>query len=228
MRLIWIFIGLALIMIIPFALFGDMGMGEDRAIEFLRNQGSWAWLVAMLLLSADLLLPVPATAIIGALGFIYGPVVGAILGATGSFISANIAYWICRKMGRPMAEKLVGRKDLIKGEHLFKVWGGWLVTLTRWLPLFPEVISCLAGMTRMPWKAYAVATMCGVVPLSVLFSWIGHMGQDDFSLSLILSLSLPPLFWAVLQAIMKKQLQSIERQTEVTPAPTEPEGQNRT
>lgn len=210
MRLLWIFIGLALIMIIPFALFGDMGMGEDRAVEFLRSQGSWAWLVAMLLLSADLLLPVPATAIIGALGFIYGPVIGAILGATGSFISANIAYWICRKMGRPMAEKLVGREDLIKGEHLFKVWGGWLVTLTRWLPLFPEVISCLAGMTRMPWKAYAVATLCGVVPLSVLFSWIGHLGQDDFSLSLVLSLSLPPLFWAVLQATLMRRLKSLE------------------
>lgn len=210
MRLLWIFIGLALIMIIPFALFGDMGMGEDRAVEFLRSQGSWAWLVAMLLLSADLLLPVPATAIIGALGFIYGPVVGAILGATGSFVSANIAYWICRKMGRPMAEKLVGREDLIKGEHLFEVWGGWLVTLTRWLPLFPEVISCLAGMTRMPWKAYAVATLCGVVPLSVLFSWIGHLGQDDFSLSLVLSLSLPPLFWAVLQATLMRRLKTLE------------------
>lgn len=210
MRLIYIFLGLAVLLLIPFAIFGDMGIGENKSIAFLQGYGQWAWAVAFAMLAADLVLPIPATAIISASGYIYGPFIGAIIGATGSFIAANIAYWICRGLGQKTAERLVGRKDLIKGEKLFRAWGGWMVTLSRWLPLFPEVLSCLAGLTRMPWNSFAVATLCGVIPLSTLFAWIGHMGQDFGVLAILLSAGLPPLFWLSLHRYMSRKIAAID------------------
>lgn len=215
MRLILIFFILAVALIIPFAVFGDMGLGEEKSsIKFLQGYGSWAWAIALGLLTVDLLLPIPATAIISALGFIYGPFIGAIIGVIGSSISANIAYWICRSMGQKTAEKLVGKKDLEKGEKLFTAWGGWMVTLSRWLPLFPEVLSCLAGMTRMPWQSFNAATLCGVIPLSGLFAWIGHMGQDYGVMSIILSAGLPPLFWFILHTYMSRKIRQISETNE--------------
>lgn len=206
MRLIWIFLGLAIVLMLPFVLFGDMGLGEGKTIDFLKGYGEWAWLVAMGMLSADLVLPVPGTAILGGLGYLYGPWWGALIGTMGSLISANIAYWGCRYLGRPTAERLVGRKDLEQGEKLFAAWGGWMVTLSRWLPLFPEVISCLAGMTRMPYLQFSAATLSGVLPLSLLFAWIGHLGQDQGGAALLLSLALPPIFWIALQQLIQRRL----------------------
>jgi uncharacterized membrane protein YdjX (TVP38/TMEM64 family) len=211
MRLIWIFLALAVILIIPFAIFGDMGLGGGESLDFLRSFGRWAWLVAILLLAADLLLPLPATAIIGALGYLYGPVAGALIGAAGSYLSASIAYWLCRKLGRNTAERLVGAEDLRKGERLFDDWGGWLVTLSRWLPLFPEVIACLAGMTRMPHIKFSVATLCGVLPLSGLFATIGHYGKDHGVAAILLSALLPPIFWLTLQFFFRRKLNNTRR-----------------
>lgn len=210
MRLVLIFFLLAVILIIPFAILGDMGLGEEQSsIKFLQGYGEWAWAIALGLLTIDLFLPIPATAIIAALGFIYGPITGAFIGIIGSSISANIAYWACRSCGQSTAEKLVGKKDLEKGEKLFAAWGGWLVTLSRWLPLFPEILSCLAGMTKMPWHSFIAATLCGIIPLSGLFAWIGHMGQDYGAASILLSAGLPPLFWFILHTYMRKKMKQL-------------------
>lgn len=214
MRLVWIFVVLALVISVPFLIFGDMGLNEEKSISFLEGFGNWAWLVAIILFAGDLILPLPATAIIAALGYIYGPFLGAIIGAVGNYISANISYWLCRSMGTDLAEKLVGKKDLGRGQKLFDAWGGWMVTLSRWLPLFPEVLSCLAGMTRMPWAKFSLATLCGVIPLSFLFAWIGHMGQAHQWVAIVLSAGLPPLFWFILHRFINKKISSIENQSE--------------
>ena len=44
----------------------------NNAVLSLRNWGSWAWAVGVGLIWADLRLPIPQTAVIAALGIIYG------------------------------------------------------------------------------------------------------------------------------------------------------------
>lgn len=48
----------------------------NDAVSMLRDYGSWAWAVGIVLIWADLVLPVPQTAVIAALGIIYGTVLG--------------------------------------------------------------------------------------------------------------------------------------------------------
>ena len=141
MRLIWIFVTLGVIFLIPFLIWGESWQWtSEGAVAWLRNYGTWAWAVALGLLAADLFLPLPATAVMAALGFVYGPLVGGLIGGTGSLISGCLAYGLCRALGRGTAIKLVGVDDLRKGERLFERFGGWLVTLSRWLPLFLSLI----------------------------------------------------------------------------------------
>src|SRR5262245_21513617 len=51
----------------------------NDAVLTLRAYESWAWAVGIALLWADLLLPVPQTAVIAALGVVYGTLVGGFL-----------------------------------------------------------------------------------------------------------------------------------------------------
>ena len=77
MRLVWIFVALALVLAVPFLLWRDVGVfTPEGAVAWLREYGRWAWLAGIGLLVADLFLPVPGTAIMAALGFTYGPLVG--------------------------------------------------------------------------------------------------------------------------------------------------------
>ena len=205
MRLIGIFVGLGILFLIPFLIWGQaLQWTPEGAIEWLENYGRWAWAVALGLLAADLFLPLPATAIMAALGYVYGPVVGGLLGGIGSTASGCLAYGLCRALGRNAAIKLVGRDDLAKGEALFTRFGGWLVTLSRWLPLFPEVVACMAGLTRMPSHLFLIAMLCGSFPMAFTFAFVGHAGVSHPILAISLSAVVPPLLWLMIQRYLSR------------------------
>jgi uncharacterized membrane protein YdjX (TVP38/TMEM64 family) len=208
MRLLWMFVGLAVLFLIPFLIWGEeltRTFAAGGAVTWLNNYGAWAWAAGVLLLISDLFLPVPATAVMAALGYLYGPLTGGLIGAGGSFLSGALAYGLCRLLGRRAAVRLLGEADLQKGEQLFSRIGGWLVAVSRWLPLFPEVIACMAGLTRMPASTFSLALLCGSLPMGLTFAIIGHAGVQRPGLALTLSAVLPPILWAVLQLIIRRR-----------------------
>lgn len=208
MRLFFIFLGLTIVMMLPFLIWGEFlgtTFEQGGAANWLEGFGIWGWLVAILLLIGDLLLPLPGTLIMSALGYLYGPFVGGLLSAIGSFLAGAIAYQSCRWMGRGAAHWLLGEKDLERGERLFSSIGVWLVVLSRWLPVFPEVIACLAGMTRMPARLFYLSLGCGVLPLGFVYASIGAAGVSHPGLALGLSAILPPTLWLLVQAFLRKK-----------------------
>lgn len=212
MRLLAIFVLLALLVLIPFGIWGDdfdAWLTGDAAVEWLRRFGSWAWAAGIGLLMADLFLPVPGTAVIAALGYVYGFWIGGLLGAVGSWSSGLLAYGLCRSLGRRAAERIAGRADLERGERWFHgAAGGWLVAWSRWLPVMPEVIACLAGMTRMPVARFAVALACGSVPLGFAFAAIGSAGREWPGLAILLSAIIPPVLWTIIRPLLARRRES--------------------
>ena len=73
--------------------------------------------------------------------------------------------------------------------------GGWLVVLSRWLPLFPEEVACTAGLAKMPLPLVGLALVCGSLPLGLVFALIGSLGVSSPLSALALSVVLPPLLW---------------------------------
>jgi uncharacterized membrane protein YdjX (TVP38/TMEM64 family) len=196
LRLIWIFLGLAILFLIPFLVWGARwDWSSQDAVQWLRQYGRWGWLVALILLMGDLFLPIPSTAVMSSLGLLYGPVWGGLIGAVGSVSSGIIAYGLCRLFGETAVAKLLGKEDQTKGKVLFMKYGGWMVALSRWLPLLPEVISCMAGFLRMPWPVFLLALVCGALPMAFTFAMVGHMGSDHPTVSIMLSAIAPPVLW---------------------------------
>jgi uncharacterized membrane protein YdjX (TVP38/TMEM64 family) len=149
-----------------------------------------------------------------ALGFVYGPVAGGLIATLGSFLSGALAYLLCRRFGRLAATRLLGPLQLVEAERLFAGVGGWLVVLSRWLPVFPEVIACMAGLARMRPLPFFVALACGSAPLGFAFAAIGHAGVDHPALAIALSAVLPPLLWLSVQPWFRaKRLTPVEEGT---------------
>jgi uncharacterized membrane protein YdjX (TVP38/TMEM64 family) len=214
MRLLGLFLILALAVLIPFLIWGsgfEQSFSREGAIAWLAGYGRWAGVAGILLLMSDLFLPIPATAVMAALGFVYGPVVGGLIAAFGGFLSGTLAYLLCRWFGRPVAVRLLGPEELANGERLFARVGGWLVALSRWLPVFPEVIACMAGLSRMPPLSFFAALACGAAPLGFAFAAIGHAGVDHPVLAIVLSALAPPLLWLCVQPYFRaKRLTRID------------------
>lgn len=184
--------------LVPFAIWGDQldtmfSLEGTRA--WMAGHGSWAWLAGILLLVSDILLPVPSTVVMSALGLVYGWLVGGLLASAGSFLAGLTAYLACRWLGRPAALWLAGEDSLRRGEELFARSGGWLVALSRWMPVLPEAVSCLAGLVKMNPRTYLISLACGSLPVGFAFAAIGALGNTSPGMAMLLSAVVPVLLW---------------------------------
>ena len=206
MRNLIVFAILFLFVVISFLLWGDWFMqffSGGEAINVLMKYGRWAWAVGILLLISDLFLPLPATLVMSALGYVYGPLVGGVLSAVGGFLSGMLAFGICKGLGLKGAKFILGEKDLDRGRKIFSTNGGWVVAISRWLPVLPEVISCMAGLNRMETHKFAIALLCGSLPLGFVFAYIGYSGKDSPYMATIVSAVLPLALWVLAQWVLR-------------------------
>ena len=206
MRLLVTSIILAVVLCLPFLIWGGQFMQwftGDAAIQWIRGWGAWGWLAVIGLLVSDLFLPIPATPVMSAAGYLYGTLIGGMVSAVGSFAAGMAGYGLCRAFGRGVALRLAGEKEMAEHHTLFQRSGPWLVAASRWLPLLPEVISCLAGLTRMPLRVFAVSLACGSVPMGFVYAAIGAAGQDNPKLAIGLSVLVPPVLWAALRPFLR-------------------------
>jgi uncharacterized membrane protein YdjX (TVP38/TMEM64 family) len=211
MRLLFLFLALAAFVLLCFFIFGDSLtelFSQGGTIALLSKYGNWAWLVAMLLLMGDLLFPLPATIIMAALGYYYGPIAGGLISAAGSFMAGSLGYWLCRSMGEKTARWLLGEKDYARGHKLSGNIGGWVVVLSRWLPVFPEVVACMCGLTRMSALYFHSALLCGSLPLGFAYAFLGYTGVDHPILAVGLSAGVPPVIWLVVRPLVQSKLAS--------------------
>lgn len=207
-RLLLLFLVLALLVIAPFLLWGgaiEKSMSFDETVAAMRATGAWAWLVGIGLLVIDLFLPILGTIVMSALGLIYGWFLGGIFSALGSIASGVLAYGLSRRLGRKAALWMTGAAGLEEGERIFGgELGGWIVALSRWMPVLPEVIAVMAGMSQMPFRRFFLALCAGSLPMSFVFAWIGDTGADRPGLAIGLSAGLPVLMWLIFRILYRR------------------------
>jgi uncharacterized membrane protein YdjX (TVP38/TMEM64 family) len=200
MRLVGLMLALGLFFLLGWWLFGR-GLEEMWDVGTLAGRfeeaRSWAWLVGIGLLVADLVLPIPGTVVMSALGAVYGFWIGALLAAAGSMLAGMCGYGIGRIFSEQRTKKWLGQRDFNRGRELFVRRGAWVVAISRALPILPEVIACTAGLLRMPFAKFTIALACGSLPMALLFSWIGTVGREDPVWGLAFSLLLPAILWTL-------------------------------
>lgn len=204
MRLVWLTLALALAVIIPFAIWGgrfEQWLTLEGTVATIRGWGPLGWLGVIALLVSDLFLPIPATPVMSAAGYLYGWFAGGLLAALGSFLAGATAYLLCRRFGSRVAEAIVGAADLEKGHALFVRRGPWLVALSRALPVLPEVIACLAGLAGMPTRSFFISLACGSLPLGFVYAAIGAAGIERPGLALGLSAAIPVVLWLIARKV---------------------------
>jgi uncharacterized membrane protein YdjX (TVP38/TMEM64 family) len=202
-RLILLFVAAAILVAAPFLVFGDSleaFLAKDRLIDTFAEYRAYAWIAAILLLVSDILLPIPNTIVMAAMGIVYGPILGGLISAAGLLLSGLTGYTLCHVLGRPAALWLLGERELVDAERLFLRVGGWIVAVSRWIPIVSEAVACLAGLAGMPLRAFGLALICGVVPFGLVVSSLGHAGSDRPILTLLLCALLPLPIWYAARA----------------------------
>jgi uncharacterized membrane protein YdjX (TVP38/TMEM64 family) len=176
----------------------------NDALLALQRYGSWAWALSIALIWADLLLPIPQTAVIAALGIVYGTLLGGLLGSLGLITGGLLGYGLMFTSARRLVQRCTGSQSLPRMERWFYRSGAWAIVMTRSLPYsVPEAMVFLAGLAGMPMPKFTAALTVGSVPTAFAFAAIGASWADQPILALVVSYVLPILLLPMALYLMR-------------------------
>jgi uncharacterized membrane protein YdjX (TVP38/TMEM64 family) len=176
----------------------------NDALLMLRKYGNVSWAVGIALICADLVLPIPQTAVIAALGITYGALFGGLLGSIGLITGGLLGYGLMFTSARRFAQRFARPRSLDKMQRVFDRGGAWAIVLTRSLPYsVPEAMVFLAGLGGMPIRKFAAALTIGSVPTAFVFAAIGAGWADQPILALAVSYVLPILLLPIAFYLMR-------------------------
>jgi uncharacterized membrane protein YdjX (TVP38/TMEM64 family) len=176
----------------------------NAAVLTLREYEGWAWAIGIALIWADVVLPVPQTAVIAALGIIYGTLPGGLLGSLGLFTGGLLGYALMRTSLRRVVRRFAKTRSFQKMERVFDQRGAWAIVLTRSFPYsVAEIMVFLAGLAGMPMRKFVAALTLGSIPTAFAFAAIGAGWADQPILALAVSYVLPVLLLPIVLYLMR-------------------------
>jgi uncharacterized membrane protein YdjX (TVP38/TMEM64 family) len=168
-----IVVGLMAALLIVFAVV------EALEIDVLVDPSPWlataslaAAVTGVALLIVDVVLPVPSSLVMIALGSLFGLWVGASLSLVG-LVGAGIVGFGLGRRGERALGRFIGPDDRARADRLVGRWGPVAIALTRAIPILAETTVIVAGMSRVRWLAMLVAVIIGSIPVVIAFAAIG-------------------------------------------------------
>lgn len=181
---IGIAVGLFTIFTITFLLAEQFGWTESRfiighltALRDSSDNGGLVGAAIFLLLAGDLVLPVPSSIVMTLSGFFLGTLAGTVVAFSGAMTSALVGFGLCRRFGQTAFNRLAGH-DTTRVQHLLDRYGAWAIIFSRSVPMLTEVMSCLAGLSRMPFRRFLALSAAGTLPICIVYAWAGSRSQQ--------------------------------------------------
>ena len=135
-------------------------------------------LVVALMTVAIVASPLPSAPVALAAGAAYGHTFGTALVVLGAELGAIAAFLLARGLGHPFVERHLGQK-LSAGFLGSQNTLTFLVFGSRLLPFLSfDMISYAAGLSKLHFWRFAVATLAGIIPASFLLAHVGSEAMN--------------------------------------------------
>ncbi len=178
---ILIFIVLALLI---WSWFDHFSTGNDwynleTILEVIRNAGKWGPVfIIVLITTAIVFSPLPSAPIAMASGALFGHTLGTLYIFLGSLLGASIAFSIGRTLGFDAAHSWLENRyphwKLSDQRRLMVI-----VMFSRLLPFISfDIVSYAAGITKLTYWRFLLATSIGILPASFLLAHFGEVALE--------------------------------------------------
>ncbi|MEL6334507.1 MAG: VTT domain-containing protein, partial [Cyanobacteria bacterium J06626_26] len=140
------------------------------------RMGPWGPLLYIAIITLSVVISqIPGAPLAVAAGALWDPLLAGIYTVIGGFSGALIAYALGKAMGQSIIVALTGKTlSFAAGQRYL----GWLIFATRLLPVFSfDLVSYGAGIAGLSLPVYASATFIGMVPSTLLLTYLGDSLQ---------------------------------------------------
>jgi uncharacterized membrane protein YdjX (TVP38/TMEM64 family) len=176
----WLKAGTLLVTIVgAYAMVSWLDLGEllkpDRVADQLRAAGPFGPILFMMLMATAVVIsPIPSLPLDLAAGATFGVTLGTIYAVIGAEIGAVLSFLIGRSLGRTALTRIL-RTDISFCERCSDRHLAIFVFVSRLLPIFSfDLVSYGAGLTNMSLRAFAIATLLGMIGPTFLLTYAGN------------------------------------------------------
>jgi uncharacterized membrane protein YdjX (TVP38/TMEM64 family) len=149
----------------------------DQTIKLIRSWGMAAPLMSILLMVTQAIVaPLPAFLVTAANGMIFGRFWGAVISWIGALLGALVSFYIARLFADVALRKVVHNQKAVELiRHAGKKRGFYVIFISRLIPFISfDIISYMAGLSGIrPW-AFILATGLGMLPATIIYTFIGR------------------------------------------------------
>ena len=181
------------IVVVPFLLFGDQLDGMVRAAMEGPSSRIIVACVGVLLLAADVVLPIPSTFVIAGLGAAMGIGLGTALAALGLTLGCGFGYWLGRSLGQGFAERTINFEDLGYIRSQLERHGTWILGACRPVPVLAEASVVVAGVAGLPAGKVLLVTTLANIGVAAVYAFLGASAETriGFAGAVIGAVALP-------------------------------------
>lgn len=145
--------------------------------ELVERYGGYGPLVIIGIIVIEVIIaPIPGYIVPFVVGALYGVWEGLLYTWIGNVAGSMIAFWIARRLGRPIVRKIIS-ENKIKNFDSFLHRNKLLMWIVYIFPIFPvDIISFTIGFSAVTFRRFVLIVSLGFIPNLLLMNFFG----DEF------------------------------------------------
>jgi membrane-associated protein len=100
---------------------------------------------------------------------------------TGNLLNYTIGYWIGPKIFKKEKARFFSKKNIINAHNFYEKYGGFSVTISRFIPIFRTFVPFVSGIAKMTFIKFFLYNILGGLLWTLLFVFAGYFfGNIEF------------------------------------------------
>ncbi|MDD4890833.1 MAG: VTT domain-containing protein [Phycisphaerae bacterium] len=180
---------------------------SDQSVQWVDHHRKLAAMAVMVLLGSDMFLPVPSSVVMTTNGRLFGFATGTMVSFAGSMLAWIGCYWLGRLFGWTGQKKNGDGPSGDAVSRQVKRFGGGMLIVTRPVPILAELTAAACGVARMNFWRFLVGASLGVLPMSIVYAYVGNHYRDSRSpwIALVIAILIPLLLYLALARPWRKR-----------------------
>ena len=170
----------ALLVLIVTVVLSPISEWVTLAVGWIERHQETSWLAFVAAYVVAAVLVIPGSILTLAAGFLFGLPIGVVLVSIGSVLGASAAFLVGRFFARDwVAHRIAGLPRFKALDSATRHEGFLIVLLARLSPLFPfNLLNYGLGLTGVKFRDYVLASWAGMLPVTVVYVYIGTLAKD--------------------------------------------------
>lgn len=191
-RIYWPFLLSVFIVTAVFVMFNNLEVQFQSILQGFQERSFEYIIYSILILSSDIILPVPSSIVM----YLNGFVLGIYLGFATSYIAVTISVIAGYYIGSSVSYGLSKHQNA-EAKQLIEKFGFFAIIISRGIPILSESVCIVCGYNKYNFKLYLILNLIGYIPICLIYAYFGNLGADEgqFLLSFASAIVISAMLW---------------------------------